>query len=65
MDLLGFDGLSGIRWTLPSVVSAVCLRKTVLKYKLIKVRLNLNVPWTTTMELAKIRKFRHPKSGSP
>ena len=25
MDFLRFDGLSRIRWTLPSVVSAVCI----------------------------------------
>ena len=29
-----------------------------------KSEIYLNVPWTA-MELAKIRKFQHPKSGSP
>ena len=27
MDFLGFDGLSRIRWTLPSVVAAVCIEQ--------------------------------------
>ena len=86
MDFFGNDGLSRIRRTLPSVVSAVCIAQhkyladSLLSYcqgykeacpkilinksEIKPFKVHLNVPWTA-MELARIHKFQHPKSGSP